>query len=159
MTTQHARKALALTLALFAGNAASQELWAVANTVSWHADRSCYSCPDQRLNQANWGAGLELRNGDVALGVGGFRNSYSRNSVYLTAAWQPIELGNARGGFFVGAATGYRGREHCDSTVCPVGGFMFTVADSRFGINVMVVPAVSPKMTTTYGLQVKARLT
>jgi hypothetical protein len=148
-----------LAMLLAPAAARAQELWLTANTVSWHNQQDCATCPSGKVNQANWGGGLEARfdHGLVAM-AGGYRNSWSRTTTYLLGAWQPIEAGWAKAGIFAGAVTGYRNEEDCKTTVCPAAGLMFSVQRERVGINLMVVPAVSPKHTTVIGLQVKARL-
>ena len=150
------KRALA-ALALAAALPAHAEVWGVVNTVSYHSDRSCYSCDEGKLNQANWGAGLEFRREDLALQVGGYRNSFGRNTAYLIGMWQPIKSGPASAGAFLGAATGYQNDDRCGSSVCPVAGFMFSITHERVGVNVMVVPSVNPKHTTVFGLQIKGR--
>lgn len=148
-----------LAMLLAPASARATELWLSVNTVSWHAERECPACPGGQQNQANWGGGLEAHFAHgLRVMAGGYRNSWSRGTAYLLGAWQPIEVGYAKAGVFAGAVTGYRSEDDCQTTVCPAAGLIFSLERERVGLNLLVVPAVSPKHTTVIGLQVKARL-
>jgi hypothetical protein len=154
----------AVALILLAPAAArAQEVWGVINTVSWHADRTCPVCNDDQLNQANWGAGLEARfEHGLGAAVGLTRNSYGEQSLYVLGLWQPLttRLGTVElaAGGFAGAVTGYERDTSCDRSVCKALGLMLTAATEAVGVNLIYLPAITPKDTTTFGLQLKVRL-
>jgi len=142
-----------------AAPAAATEYWAVANTLSTHSQTECYACQDGKTNGFNWGGGIEARfSHQLSAQVGGYRNTYSHGTAYAIGIWQPITDGTASAGFFVGAATGYKSDPECHRNLCPVGGFLLTFADDRYGFNVMIVPAVSKNTTNVFGLQLKVRI-
>ena len=56
---------------------------------------------------------------DVISGAGVYSNSHGNISKYVMAGWQPLDIGGAKAGFFLGAADGYR---RGNGGFAPIGG-------------------------------------
>jgi hypothetical protein len=153
------RTIIAALLAAASLTASATDYWVVANTLSSHSVRECPACKGGEPNEFNWGGGIEARfKRDLAVQVGGYRNTYGHGTAYAIGIWQPLTDKRMSAGGFVGAATGYKSDPGCASDVCPIAGFLITVANERFGFNVMVVPALSNTHTNVFGLQLKVKL-
>lgn len=99
-------KRLVIALALAAAAAAHADTF---TNCGLHVHVAAYHS-EPGFNTATPGVGVicDTRFEDVRAGMGVFRNSIGRPSVYVGAAWQPLRLGSARIGVFGGAITGYR---------------------------------------------------
>jgi len=153
------RAAVAVAACLLVAPAVAADYWVVANAISSHSEQQCPACDGGKVNQFNWGGGLEARfSHDLAAQVGGYRNTYGHGTAYAIGIWQPITDGRMSAGGFIGAATGYKSDPDCQRNVCPVGGFLISFSEERYGFNVMVIPATSATQTTVFGLQLKLRV-
>lgn len=138
-----------------AGNAAaaspgSKSLWINPGLYSIHFQ-------DKGYNNDNWGVGLEYRYSDSqSIAVGGFNNSDSKTSHYLSWYWQPFAIGPVKLGATFGALDGYP--DYHD------GGWFLaaipaaTYEGNRFGLNVLLVPSYKDKLHGALSFQLKYRL-
>lgn len=133
-------------IALFAvSGRAPADTWLVGTVASYHTNR------DIERNERNWGLGLER---DFAENwrytVGGYRNSYWRNSYYAGAQWLPWRFGSIRIGAMAGGVTGYT--NSVDPMILPT----IAIEGKQFGVNLGVMPHVK-RGVGVLGLQLKTR--
>lgn len=115
--------------------------YAVTTITAYHFDQH------RGYNERNFGVGLERDYSDTwGAGVGTFKNSYYRETVYAWAIYTPWDVMGWRTGALVGGVTGYdQGR---------VSGWLTGVARRDFGRYVGVNIAIAP---TAVALQMKWR--
>lgn len=113
-------------------------LYGTITTVSRHF-------PDRNFNQVNPGLGLEYDVGNWGVALGDYKNSYSKQTVYLVASYTPIHMGDFAFGAFGGPATGYN--------VPVVGGLLVAYRHANYGFNLMVIPPAAKDGSTVLGLQ------
>ena len=92
-------RALLLAL-LFPALAHAQTYGLELHGKSWHGDVGPF-------NETNPGIGGFVRYGDLYGHVGTYKNSYSNQSVYVTAEWLPLQTRWLDAGIGGGTATGY----------------------------------------------------
>jgi hypothetical protein len=116
-------------VALAAAPAYGQE-YVVATTRAYHFDRG------RDYNESNFGLGYERRvSENWSLATGYYKNSFSRDTVYLFGAYTPYQLSGWRFGPLVGLVTGYE--RHPSPWLTGVA----TKDWGRFGVNVVWAPA------------------
>jgi len=101
-------------------------------------------------NETNPGAAIRVGlSQDWAVQVGGYRNSYNKNSGYVIADWSPLSWRHATscirltGGAFAGVATGYPHKQF--GGAAPAVGVQGAVHCDRFFARVRVAPATRAK--------------
>lgn len=107
---------------------------------SYHLDRRV------KHNEINTGIGYEHREGEWIGGMGIYKNSFYRDTVYVFGAYTPWYVAGWNVGVLGGLATGY---EEGRLTILPAG--LVTREWGRFGVNVLLNPVA-------IGLQLKWRL-
>ena len=119
------------------------------NVTSYHLNRK------KNRNENNYGVGYEEKDGDYSKMLGGYRNSFDKNSLYALAGYTPYHLGNSDLGVFGGLVSGYA------KTPIPALGLLWQYQNGDYGTNVSVVPPVKingRKMDGFVGWQLKKLL-
>lgn len=126
------------TFALLSSSAYA-ETFIDLNLTAYHFDRAAVA--RRNLNENNPGIGIRLKNDNLHLMAGVYKNSFSNTSRYALAAYTPISVSNMQIGAVVGILTGYkkRGKE----VIRPAAG-LYTSAkltESVF-LNVTIAPTI-----------------
>jgi len=149
------RGALAIAFAAVCVSASAHELWVTTGFRSHHTGNNGL------YNEHNSGLGAEWRFArDWQLNAGHYKNSMSRGSSYLQAAWMPLELAlpaqaRLRGGASVGAVNGYPAVKD--------GGWFPTLVPTlalewqRIGLNLVYIPSIGKRVDGAIALQLKVR--
>lgn len=119
------------------------------NLTSYHFDRK------KNRNENNYGLGYEEKDGDTSKMIGGYRNSFNRNSLYALAGYTPVHLGNTSLGVFGGGVTGYA------KVPIPALGLLMQYENGDYGANLNLVPPMKLRGHKTegfVGLQLKKKL-
>lgn len=135
------KKTILVALSVFS-MAASADDFLVVHGLSYHFERG-YGYQDsagryeQKWNEVNQGVGYEKASQfkDVSWIVGGYRNSYDKNSLYAGASWTPIKIFGAKLGLMGAVISGYE----YPVAVMPV----LVIDGERFGLQVNAVPKIS----------------
>jgi hypothetical protein len=138
---------LLMPLLLMPSLAVAGEWWGVGTLASYHVNRT------EKLNQRNYGLGLEYHTGDMTYVAGRYKNSDYRNSVYALAAWTPLSVGILHAGIGIGVVNGYPSLNN--GGIAPAGIAIIKLEMERVGLNLAFNPSLSPKSPLTIALQVK----
>lgn len=149
--------AMALSLSLATPDArAREERWLSFGAYSKHFGDSALIGSQAEYEQNNRGLGVEYRFDPThRLGVGSFRNSFSKDSSYIAYGYTPLGFERLRAGVVAGVVTGYRrGSDLPSFALIPV----LALEGRRFGINLTGVPRIGDTLDGQVTLQLKVRL-
>ena len=120
---------------------ANAEEYLVISTISHHWNRN--DVKSENLNERNFGLGIEHTNSNKIYGTGFYKNSYQKESWYLTVEEKMVVYRGFYTGPRIGLVTGYIKHQ-----VVGLGGWSVGYIKDNYGFNILIVPSVSYKLTT-----------
>jgi hypothetical protein len=140
-------KKVFIALLLMPSLAMAGDWWVVGTLGSYHVNRT------DKLNQRNYGVGLEYHTGDMTYVAGQYKNSDYRNSIYALAAWTPLSVGVLHAGAGIGVVNGYPSLNN--GGIAPAGLGIIQLEVKKVGLNVVFNPSRSRNSPLTIAMQVK----
>lgn len=125
----------------------------VITTSSWHAGAHQRGKDNSTYNETNWGIGYEhVITDDTAIIFGEYKNSYFRHSNYAGYLYQPYHVGYCKGGFALGAITGYTVGQ-----ITPMLIPMISCETHDYGVNIGIMPIPPLETHAVIALQFKIK--
>jgi hypothetical protein len=127
------------------------ELWLNPGLISYHFDQN------KDFNSLNYGFGAEYKFSSVSsITAGTYRNSYYRQSNYIGAYWQPIDIGPIQIGVVAGGFNGYPNTNNGGwfPAVLPA----LSVEGKLLGFNLIVIPTIPNRVSGSLSLQFKIKV-